>query len=155
MATAVDLYSLSENAPAHAAPLDTLAALAGHASQLAGSDLGVAVLVERVGSLAFYTLRAESIRIVLRNESPDGSRLEEFLERRGAEEEAAPESSAAFATYRPEHHLPIQPFIFGVMLIAALAGVAVRLPRRRGPAYSLSRVRYADRHDPRLRRRRP
>ena len=84
---------------------------------------------------------------------PGGATVRVQEEKR--EEEVAPESSSAFATYRPEHHLPIQPFIFGVMLIAALAGVAVRLPRRRGPAYSLSRVRYADRQDPRLRRRRP
>ena len=84
---------------------------------------------------------------------PGGATVRVQEEKR--EEEVAPESSSAFASYDSGNHLPIQPFIFGVMLIAALAGVAIRLPRRRAPAYSLSRVRYDDRRDPRLRRRRP
>jgi len=84
---------------------------------------------------------------------PGGATVRVQEEKR--EEEAAPESSAAFSRYSSDDHLPIQPFIFGVMLIAALAGIAIRLPRRRGPAYSMSRVRYPDRRDARPRRRYP
>jgi hypothetical protein len=81
---------------------------------------------------------------------PGGASVRVQEEKR--EEEAAPESSAAFSSYSSDDHLRVAPFIFGVMLIAALAGMSLHLPRRRSPAYSISRARYPDRRHPAQRR---
>ena len=43
--------------------------------------------------------------------------------------------------------------IVGIAVIAALAGISLRLPRRRDPAYSLTRTRFPEPRDPRFRRR--
>ena len=45
------------------------------------------------------------------------------------EEEIAPEQSQANAVaYRADDHLPLAPFLFGVIVIAALAGVVAADP---------------------------
>ncbi len=50
---------------AQVSPDDALAALVYHVSALAHSDLPIAELVERTGSLVLYSLHADSIRIAL------------------------------------------------------------------------------------------
>jgi hypothetical protein len=63
------------------------------------------------------------------------------------EEEAAPEQSAAAVAYRAEEHLPLEPFLLGMALLAALAGVSIfRGGRRRDPHLALTRVTYDDHH---------
>ncbi|MEI6447024.1 MAG: hypothetical protein WCO96_03975 [Actinomycetes bacterium] len=66
---------------------------------------------------------------------PGGSTVK--VEKR--EEEVAPESSSAASAYRSDDHLPVEPFVVGMMIIAALAGTSVRPGRRRDPAYSMNR----------------
>lgn len=83
---------------------------------------------------------------------PGGATVRVHEEKR--EEEIAPESSQASAVaYRADDHLPLAPFIVGIAVIAALAGISLRLPRRRDPAYSLTRTRFPEPRDPRFRRR--
>jgi hypothetical protein len=60
------------------------------------------------------------------------------------EEEVAPEGSSAASAYRADDHLPLEPFIIGMMIIAGLAGTTLRPGRRRDPAYSTTRVKYPD-----------
>lgn len=91
VAQSIAEHSLSNSVAARPESYDALSALAYHASQLVHSELGVADVVERIGSLALYSLRAESIRIVLLSLEEGAPRLEEFAERRGATEAVAPE----------------------------------------------------------------
>jgi hypothetical protein len=49
------------------------------------------------------------------------------------EEEAAPESSQAFAAYHPDQgsDIPLAPFVLGIVVLAAAAGASVRTVLRR------------------------
>ena len=71
---------------------------------------------------------------------PGGSTVK--VEKR--EEEVAPEGSSAASAYRADDHLPLEPFMIGMMIIAGLAGTTLRPGRRRDPAYSTTRVKYPD-----------
>lgn len=84
---------------------------------------------------------------------PGGATVRVHEEKR--EEEIAPEQSQANAVaFHTDDHLPVEPFLVGLALIAALAGVTIRPGRRRRPAYAISRTQH-DRRDHRLRRRQP
>jgi len=68
---------------------------------------------------------------------PGGATVRVYEQKR--EEEAAPEQSQAASRYRPEEHAPVAPFLLGAALLAALAGTALRPPRRDrsvAPAYA-------------------
>jgi hypothetical protein len=85
---------------------------------------------------------------------PGGATVRVFEQKR--EEEAAPEQSSAFAAYRPDGQFPLAPFIFGMLLVAAVAGVPLALGLRRAwsdPAFARAEWRAGPRVLPRTRRR--
>jgi hypothetical protein len=61
---------------------------------------------------------------------PPGGAVVRVLERE-REEEAAPEQSQAAVAYRHEEHFPTEVLLYGLVLIAALAGVRLRVGLRR------------------------
>ncbi len=75
---------------------------------------------------------------------PGGATVRAHEEKR--EEEAAPEQSQANAVaYRADEHLPLEPFVLGLALLAALAGVSIfRGGRRRDPELALTRLTFDD-----------
>jgi hypothetical protein len=78
------------------------------------------------------------------------------VEKQQEEELATEESQANFSAYSPsEHEGSITPYVLALILIAALAGAAIRLPpagqRGRRPVAAPAEARH---HDPYGRRRR-
>lgn len=69
---------------------------------------------------------------------PGGATVRVTEEKR--ETEVATEQSQAYAAITADDRLPLEPFIAGMALIAALAGTTIRPGRRRGPAYARVRT---------------
>jgi hypothetical protein len=85
---------------------------------------------------------------------PGGAVVRVFEEKE--EEEAAPESSQAFSRYYPEEHsgMPVEPFLYGLIVLAAFAGSRIRLgPRRRHRRVesAIAAARVSDPYHPRRR----
>lgn len=80
---------------------------------------------------------------------PGGATVRVTEEKR--ETEVATEQSQAYAAITADDRLPVEPFIAGLALVAALAGTTIRPGRRRGPAYARVRTHTTTR-PPRRRR---
>jgi len=64
---------------------------------------------------------------------PSGAVARAYQVKREEEEEAAPEQSQAFSRYQPDTPGPIEPYVVGMVLVAALAGASIRgMVRGRG-----------------------
>jgi hypothetical protein len=73
---------------------------------------------------------------------PGGAVVRVYEEKR--EEEAAPESSQASVAYRYRDHMPVGVVLYGLIVLAAFAGVSVRIGlRRRDRKLAMSAL-----HDP-------
>ena len=75
---------------------------------------------------------------------PSGAVARVYEVEREEEEEAAPEQSQAFSRYDPDQNAPIEPYLIGVLVLAAFAGASLRAGLRgRGgrpqPAFTDSR----------------
>jgi hypothetical protein len=136
MATTALQYSLSEASAPQPTPVDALAALAIHANQLVSSELTVEQVVERIGSLALYSLRAESVRIVLQSLETGKPQRVEFAERRGPAGAGAPEfvfsrNVAAGGVEYGVVEIALHPSSWSVTALLDLAGTLVDLLAQR------------------------
>ena len=86
---------------------------------------------------------------------PGGATVRVFEEKR--EEEAAPEQSSAYAIYRADEHSGTpDTFLYGLVLLAALAGTSIAAGsrrRQRRSDFALADTRTSVRHRPTARRR--
>jgi hypothetical protein len=81
---------------------------------------------------------------------PGGATVRAYKEKR--EEEAAPEQSQAFSTYRRPEEFQMAPYLYGLIVLAALAGATTRVSSRGRPGRAYAAAEIDDFDDPHHRR---